>query len=144
MVVVCSAWPLTVPIAWYTREIRHMRMVFSPAPLGPGATNRLISAMTYVAIKFVIALFSLSVVTCVVVGLRRKRGAKTARVTAELMVAALSLCVYLVLSASISAGLDLSRLAPKPLDILPTWSVLAAGLSFLVTMRSGVADDNAA
>jgi hypothetical protein len=139
--VVCSLWPLSVPVAWWAREIGRVRKApdFVPEQLRAQyiETNRLIAtAMTYGAIKFVVSLFLLSVVTCVLVDLRRRRGVRTARIAIELVGAAMCVGAYFVLSASIRGGMDLSLLVPSALEILPVWSVIAAGMSFLAVMRA--------
>jgi len=143
-VVVCSAWPLAYPIGWYARQLSQMRANFvlsgqdTPEWLRAQSarTNGLImSLMTRTAVKFVIVLFLLSIVSCVFVELRRKKGVRPARVVTELVIGAFCLVAYEVLSALIRSGMDLSRLVPSPPEIMASWSVLAAGLSFFFVRR---------
>jgi len=93
------------------------------------------SSLTLVAVKYVVSMLLLSILACVVVLRRRNQGISAPRAAAEVAGMALGIGAATVLPELIRSGMDYSRILRSPANAFPIWAVLAAGLSFLMTLR---------
>jgi hypothetical protein len=93
------------------------------------------SRLAETVIKFVIVLFLLSLVTCVIVIKRSKRSIPTWRLALEIAAGAIGLWAAFAIPAVIREGFDLSESALTPSTLFPVWTVLASGLSVLGAER---------
>ena len=140
-VVICSAWPLILPILWYKRQIHTIRGVgVSGLPAASQKqfdqlSHMIVSRLTGTAIKFVIVLFLLCLITCLLVIKRSKSGVPAWRLALEIAIGAMALWAVFTIPAMIREGADLLESARAPSTLFPVWAVLSSGLSLLGAER---------
>jgi hypothetical protein len=157
--VVCSVWPLAVPAISFLGSIRALRRGISPEVLAtlPEASRAgavrlssdIASAVTRIAAMFLLSMFVLSFLVCVVVLKRLSQGASRWRATAEIALIATFVGIMLILSSVIRGDLNLSLVNPRPTGsvtatLFPVWCLFAAGISFVLASRRNDLNDNAA
>jgi hypothetical protein len=93
------------------------------------------SSLTLVAVKYVVSMLLLSILACVVVLRRRSKGISAPRTAADLVSISLAIGAATLIPQLIRTGMDVSRVLGSPVNAFPVWAVLAAGLSFLMTIK---------